>query len=167
MNLAPFYPWIVFFHVLAGFSFVLSHGVSMFMSDRVRREREPDRIRAMLDISKATQPVMYGSLVILLIAGITAGLVGGHFGRGWIWAALAILIAEIAAMYALATRYYAQVRTAAGLASGFGPRAEEVPAAATPQELDRLLSSRRPDVIAVVGSIGLIVIIWLMVVKPF
>ena len=165
--MAAYYPWIVFVHVVAAFSFVLAHGVSMFVSDRVRREREPERIRAMLDISKATLPIMYGSLVILLLAGITAGMVGGHFGRLWIWVALAILIAEVFAMYALASRYYAHVRTAAGLASGFGPRAAEVPAAAEPQELERLLASRRPDVIGIVGSLGLIVIIWLMVVKPF
>lgn len=162
-----YYPWIVFVHVLAAFAFVLAHGVSMFVSDRLRRQREPGQVRALLDVSKATLPVMYGSLVVLLIAGILAGMVGGHFARGWIWAALAILIAEIVAMYALASRYYAQVRTAAGLPSGFGPAATEVPAAAAPQELERLLASRRPDVIALVGSLGLILIIWLMVVKPF
>src|SRR5712691_11713059 len=58
---------------------------------------------------------MYVGLVILLIGGITAAFMAGLWGRGWIWAAIALLVALIAFMYARATRYYGEVRRAAGL----------------------------------------------------
>ncbi len=163
------YPWIVFVHVLAAFAFVVAHGVSMFMADRLRRERAPERAAALLDLSASTLPVLYGSLLVLLIAGILAGIVGGHFGRLWIWLALAILVAEIVAMYALAARYYANVRTALGQVS-YRDRSRgvtEAPTPASPDELERLLASNRANVIGVVGTLGIVVIIWLMVVKPF
>ena len=168
MNLASYYSWIVFVHIIAAFAFVLSHGVSMFMSDQARRQpATPERVGALLDLSRSTLPIMYGSLVVLLIAGILAGMLGGHFGRLWIWVALAILILEIAAMYALAARYYARIRNAVGQASYLDGDGRPAFPAASPEELNALLASRRPDVIGVVGSLGLVVIIWLMVVKPF
>jgi hypothetical protein len=164
-----FYPWIVFVHVLAAFAFVLAHGVSMFVADRVRRERTHERVAAMLDLSAYTLPVMYGSLVVLVLAGILAGMVGGHFARLWIWLAIAILVVEIAAMYALAASYYGRLREAIGQArpARRGQPAPSTPVPVSSEELGSLLASRRVDEISLVGTLGLVVIIWLMVVKPF
>ena len=36
-----------------------------------------------------------------------------------------------------------------------------------PEDLERLATSNRPVVLAVVGGISLVVIIWLMLAKPF
>jgi hypothetical protein len=145
----------------------MAHGVSMWVSDRVRRERDVERIRSLLELSSASIATMYGGLVILLVGGVLAGIVGGHFGRGWIWASIAILIVMIGAMYGLAARYYADVRRAVGLPS-YADRNLGAPAGlASPDELARLLDSRRPDVIAAVGLGGLLLILALMVLKPF
>ena len=40
---------------------------------------------------------------------------GSWFGQAWIWAAIVVLVVIIALMYALASRYYGQVREAVGL----------------------------------------------------
>ena len=40
---------------------------------------------------------------------------GSWFGQLWIWAAIVVLVAIIVLMYALASRYYGQVREAVGL----------------------------------------------------
>jgi uncharacterized membrane protein len=87
-------------------------------------------------------------------------------GRGWIWTAIAILGVMIAFMYARASRYYGEVRRAAGLAY-YIPGKGGGQSAPNAGELTRLLASSRPMELGVVGAIGLLAIIWLMVMKPF
>jgi uncharacterized membrane protein len=167
MDLQPFYSWIVLVHIVGAFLFVMAHGVSVWVSDQVRRERDVERIRSLLSVSSASLGAMYLGLALLLVAGILAGIVGGHFARGWIWTSLVILVAVIVAMYALASRYYADVRRAVGLPAYADRNLATPPPPASPEELDRLLDTRRPAVIAVVGIVGLLAIIVLMVMKPF
>ena len=101
----------------AAFLFVMGHGASMWVSDQIRRERDPARIRALLELSSRSLGLVYVSLLTLLVAGIVAGIMGSRFGRGWIWAAIVVLVAIIVLMYALASRYYGRVREAVGLRS--------------------------------------------------
>jgi hypothetical protein len=162
-----FYPWVVFVHVASAFVFVFAHGVSAFAAYRVRAERDPERIRALLDVSTSGIQAMYAALVLLIVAGIAGGLMRGWFAQGWIWAAIGVLVVEMFAMYGLASRYYGGVRVAVGLPASNAPKGTPPPPPANPQELAALLDSRQPDLIAGVGVIGLLLIIWLMVVKPF
>jgi uncharacterized membrane protein len=159
------YPWVVLIHVLAAFLFILSHGASAFVSYRLRAEREPSRIAALLDLSSSTIGVMYGSLGLLLLAGIAAGIMGNWFSRGWIWLAIGVLFGVTVLMYVVATRYYVTVRRALGQQrpGSSDPAPEPLPT----DQLLALLDSRRPDAIAAIGAIGLVAIVWLMVVKPF
>lgn len=161
------YPWVVLIHVLAAFGFAVSHGVSAFAAFAIRGERDPERIRALLALSGNSLIWLYLSLLVLVVAGITAALLHGWFGSGWPWAAIALLVLIIGAMFGLATRYYATVRQAVGMPSS-ADRKGEPPATPLPaDELARLLDTRRPEAIAVVGFGGLALLIWLMVVKPF
>ena len=162
-----FYPWVVFIHVAAAFLFVMGHGASMWTSDQIRRERDPARIRALLELSSRSLGLVYGSLGTLLIAGIAAGVIGGHFGRGWIWAAIVVLVAVIVLMYALASSYYARVRQAVGMRTYGMPKDAPDPTPVSAEELALLVDTRRPDVIGLVGVIGLLILLWLMVFKPF
>jgi hypothetical protein len=159
------YPWVVFIHVLAAFLFVLAHGASAFVSYRLRAERDPARIAALLDLSSSTLGVMYGSLGVLMLAGIAAGIMGSWFSKGWIWLAIGVLVIVSALMYPVATRYYVTIRQALGLQrpGSSGPAPEPLPT----DQLLALLDSRRPDAIAAIGAVGLVLIVWLMVVKPF
>jgi len=161
------YPWLVLTHVIAAFGFALSHGVSVYASFAIRRQRDPERIRALLELSSMAIGGFYLSLTVLLIAGIAAGIVGNWFGRGWIWAAIGVLIAVTVAMYAMASRYYAQIRSAVGLASMNDKKGEPPPAQIGPDELVALLDTWRPEALAAIGFIGLVLILWLMVLKPF
>ena len=157
------YPWIVFVHVLAAFGFALAHGVSAFAAFSMRARRQPEQVTLLLDLSRLSSSAMYVSLVVLILAGIGAGVMGGWFGQLWIWAAIGVLVAVLVAMFALASPYYARVRMAVGQAPfGRGPAPEPVSAA----ELAALLDSRRPEVITVVGTIGLAALLWLMIFKP-
>ncbi len=161
------YNWIVFLHVAGAFTFVLAHGVSAGVALKLRQEREVPRVQALLDLSNTATQGMYMGLLILLIAGITAAFMGALWGRGWIWTALALLVAMIAFMWVRASRYYGEIRRAAGLAYYILGKGSGAPTAPNSAELGRLLSSSRPMELAGVGAIGLLAIIWLMVMKPF
>jgi hypothetical protein len=161
------YPWIVFVHVAAAFLFVMGHGASMWASDQIRHERDAVRIRALLELSARSLGLVYGALLTLLIAGIAAGIIGGHFARGWIWASIALLVAIAVLMYALGSRYYGRVREAVGLRSYQTPKDAPDPTPVSAEALAALVDTRRADVIGLVGVIGLLVLLWLMLFKPF
>jgi hypothetical protein len=161
------YPWIKLLHVVGAFGFVLAHGASALAAVRIRSEREPSRVAAMLDLSSASLGLMYSSLLVLLAAGVTAGFVGGFWGEAWIWAAIVVLVIVVVAMYPLGSQHYANVRRAVGQKAYSDPKDAPPPTPLAPDELAALLASRRPFVLAAVGGIGLVVILWLMVVKPF
>lgn len=81
-----FYPWIVFIHVTAAFLFVMGHGASMWTSDQIRRERDPARIRALLELSSRSLGLVYTALIALLIAGsppASWAVTSGEDGSGW------------------------------------------------------------------------------------
>src|SRR5262245_53333389 len=161
------YPWMVYLHVLGSFGFVLAHGAATSMAFALRRERNLERIRALLNLSRSTQGVLYGALLLLLVAGVVAGFMGGWWGRGWIWTALAVLLALIVQMFAMGTRYYASVRKATGLeyVDRGKPQPPQPPVSAA--ELDALLQRSPASVLAVSGLLGLAFILWLMMFKPF
>jgi len=168
--LTELYPWIVYVHVSAAFGFVLAHGVAVFVGFRVRKECDRARIAAMLDLSTASQGLMYGSLVILVVAGLAAGGIGGWFGRLWIWTSIGVLLGVAVAMSLVATRHYLRIRQLAG--ATISPRqartlAPTANAESVDQELAARLRSRRPELLAVIGGGGLLIVIWLMMVKPF
>jgi hypothetical protein len=161
-----FYPWIVFLHVLGAFGFVMGHGASAFVSVQLREERDRDRIAALLNLSRQSLGMTYGSLLLLILAGVAAGFAGDWWGADWLWAAIVLLVLMLVVMYAMATPYYKAVRDAAGIRPIHAPESAPVPDP-SPQQLDALLTSSRPMQIMGIGGIGLLLIIWLMVVKPF
>ena len=69
-------------------------------------------------------------------------------------------------MHAVATPFYGRMRAAAGV-PGTEQLASRMKPPPTPPDLDALATSNRPFVLAAVGGIGLALIVWLMVSKPF
>ena len=159
------YPWVVLVHVIAAFLFILAHGASAIVSFRLRAERDPTRVLALLDLSASTIGPMYGTLGLLLLAGIAAGIMGNWFSKGWIWVALGVFIVITVLMYVVATTYYVGIRRALGQVRA-GSK-EPAPQPLPTEQLLALLDSRRPDAIAAIGVVGLVVILWLMEFKPF
>ena len=87
------YTWIIFLHVLSVFTFFLAHGATATVMFKVRGERDPARLSALLDLSPAVSGIMAITLLLILVTGIVGGFMGGWWGHGWIWAALVLLIA--------------------------------------------------------------------------
>jgi amino acid transporter len=152
------YQSIVLAHVLTAFAFVFAHGTSFFTIARLRRERHPDQLRLLLDVSKSSLNVANLAGIALILLGIWAGIEGGWWnnGRMWLWTAVIVLIIVIVLMTVLISRHTYPLRDA--LAKEPGP---------SPDDLERMLSTSQPMIGSVVGSLGPVVIIWLMMTKPF
>lgn len=159
------YPYIVLLHIVGAFVFALAHGVSVAVSFRLRGVQSREQVAGLLELSQMAVGGLYVGLLLLLIGGVWAGFAGEHWGRGWIWTALGILVAIMVAMYAIATPYYARMRAAAGVMTD--PNAVAKFGNPGPDDLARMAGSSRPVWLAIIGGIGLLVILWLMVVKPF
>lgn len=160
------YPWIVFLHVASAFTFLLTHGASAAVAFRLRQEKSPERIRALLELSTATVKVMYLSLLLLLLSGIVAAFLGRWWSRGWIWASLGILIAITVAMTLISARAYYPLKAALGLPDPWG-NAELPPEPASEDEIAAILAAGRPELLTLIGLGGWIVVLWLMMFKPF
>jgi hypothetical protein len=150
------YGWWMFVHVVGVLGFLAAHGATAAVALRLRTERDLARVRALLDLSRATRPWMYVSLLVLIAGGIVTGFLGHWWSQGWIWAGMGVLVVMLVAAFPLAVPYYVRVRRAVTEGSDV-----------TPQVLDELLSSPRPLVIAGVETALLLVVVWLMVLKPF
>lgn len=154
------YQWWVFIHIVGAVGFILSHGVSTGTALRIRHERNPDRIRALLQVSASATGVLYISILLLLLGGIVAGVDRHWFEQGWIGVALGVFVAEMIFMYAVTVPYYRRVRKILTIEEAGG-------AAVGPDEIKALVSSGVPVLSFWVGIVGLLFIVYLMVLKPF
>ena len=159
------YPWVVFAHVLGAFGFATTHGISAAVALRLRHERDIDRVRALLELSQIATGGMYTSLMVLLTGGIAAAFIAGLWGRGWVWAAMAILVLTMGYMYARASRFYGALRGSAGFENYQAPKG--TPIAVDEGKMAELLASSRPLELAGIGVVALVAILWLMFFKPF
>ncbi len=161
------YGTIVYLHVAGVFLFLLSHGGSANVAIQLKHERNPDRIRALLDLSVWSYIGMYIGLLLLLITGIVAGFMSSAWGRGWIWASIILLVVMVVPMGLLGSNYYGKVRTAVGLQPYRRTAQVELGPVASETELAALLNSNRPLILTAIGLGGLLIILWLMMFKPF
>jgi hypothetical protein len=158
------YPWLVITHIVAAFAFVMAHGVSVYVIYRVRQESDRTRLTALLDLSAGSLNLAGISLLVVLVAGIAAGISLGAFSRGWIWASIAVLVVVIGVMTPLAAIPLNKVRHALGLKIRGD---KEAPPPASDEELAALRAALRPILPATIGGLGLTALVILMRFKPF
>ena len=70
------YPWLVFLHVLGVFGFLMAHGISAGAAFALRRERNLERVRALLDLSSSSLGILHSSIMILFLTRIVIGFMG-------------------------------------------------------------------------------------------
>jgi hypothetical protein len=167
MDLTPFIGWIVFLHVVAAFVFAAGHGVSMLAAFQVRREQDRARMAALLDMSALSLAAAVIALLVLLATGILAGIVLQSFGRAWIWVSLVLLVVIGGLMSPLGIGYFNGIRAALGQRTRDLKEADPDPVPAADAELAAILASRRPEQLLLIGGGGFILILWLMMFRPF
>jgi plastocyanin len=153
------YNWWVLLHLVGVFGFLAAHGVSMAAAFRLRRERDPAKVNELLQLSASSTRWFYVSLGALTLGGTAAGFVGHWWSQAWIWISVGVLLVVMVLMYALARPFYRKVGVIARAKAGGSE-------AVTDGEFDALLRSRTPDVVTLVGVLGLLAILYLMLFKP-
>ena len=162
-------PWLILLHVLGAFGFLAAHGISMGVFFRMRKERDRGRLTTLLEFSTVYLGALYLFLLVLLVSGVAAGIVGGRWTNGelWLWVSLGVLIATTVAMYYLMTYPVAAIRSGLGIQVMDDKKKGIMPTPVSDAELEVLLTSRRPVIGAAVGIGAILVITWLMEMKPF
>ena len=161
------YQWIVLLHIIGAFLFVISHGASGWVVNVIRRERDVPRIAALVDLSSTSLVLAYVGLLLLLVGGIWAGIFNDWFKFGWIWAALIVFVAVATGMYLVATPFFKRLRLALGQRVQGMPKDAPDPVRASDDEILAIAGAAPANILNVIGFGGLLVILWLMVLKPF
>ena len=151
------YRFWLFVHLGGLLLFVAGHGSSAAAGMRLRRERDPARMAALLDASASARGSTYAGMALLGAGGLADAFLGHWWSAGWVWVSVGAFLAMAAILVALAIPYYRRLRHAVALAAAGGGN----------EEIDQLSQSPVPLTILAVGLVGLGVILWLMVFKPF
>jgi hypothetical protein len=155
------YDWWVLIHIVGVVGFLLAHGVSSWVALRIRGERSPERLRALLDVSASTTVAFYVATLLLLLGGIAAGVDGHLFGaEAWISVSLGVFVAEMGFMLAVTSPYYRRLRRVMAIEQRGGT-------AVGAAEIEEIVASPVPLVTLWVGTVGLLFIVYLMAIKPF
>lgn len=155
-----FYPWFVLAHLVGLVLFAICHGASAFMAFRVRAERDPVVVDSLLKVGQLSVGPMYLGLLLLAVGGIGAAAGGNLWGKPWILGSIGVFVVVLVVMWAVASPYYMGLRKAL---EERGPDGRPTIDAAT---LAPMLDTRRPEILTAVGTVGLVLLVWLMVIKP-
>ena len=153
------YLWLVALHLIGLVVFVMCHGVSMFVVFKIRNERNREVIVALLDLASRANQAMYIGLLLLAIGGLGAAWNAGLLLAPWVIGSYVVLVVTIVVMYATGSGFYYPLRE--------GLEGSEKVARFEDEELfTKLATSSRPFLLAGVGLTALVVLVWLMVLKP-
>ncbi len=153
------YQWWIYVHLAGVFGLLASHGVSMGVALRLRKERDPARVVTLLELSSLSVKPFYVSLLVLLAGGIGATTVAKLWSAPWIHMSIGTLVAVSVAMLIVARPYYRKVAFVARAMAGGSQ-------AVTSQEFEAVLRSWRGTAVVAMGVVALGGILHLMLFKP-
>jgi 4-hydroxybenzoate polyprenyltransferase len=142
------YRWILFVHIASVLGLLLVHPVTVAF--HLKAERNDIRIRELLEVSEKASALRWFFFALTIASGLVLGFLGSWWGAAWIWTALAIFVLIGVVM----NRYG-------------GRMIDRISDTRDDAEMERLLTRFRPWVLAGTGTGGLLVILYLMLFKPF
>lgn len=154
------YNWVVFLHMLAVFAFLFIHGVSARVMFQFRYEEDPERSLALFNLLPGTRQMRF-LVALVVITGLIAGFMGNWWGRGWIWASLGLLAVVYIVHKVYVGRFLDPIEETAERAIKEGKSKSAMDAFVAAR------ASQYPIVISAVGITGILIILWLMMFKPF
>jgi hypothetical protein len=161
------YGWIIFLHVISAFIFFMAHGISIGVALRLRRERQLDRLRMLLELSDASRMFVHPSLLVVLLSGIAGGFMLDWWRMGWIWVSLALLVLITLVMFRGVSPSFNKLRKAVGSPYREGGKKQPALEAAPAAEIEALITSGNMVVMTGIGIGIMAVIVYLMMFKPF
>ena len=159
--------WLIFLHVLGALTFFLAHGASAAMVFRLRKESELERIRAVLDLSSSTFGLMFGGFLVMGITGLVLPFMMQLWGEIWIWASIVLMLFVTFYMTVFKRNTYDVVRKMAGMEYMEGNKIAEAVDPAPIEETTAFAQAIPTRGMLIVGYLIPVIVLWLMVFKPF
>ena len=161
------YDWVVFGHIMAVILLFAAHGVSAYAMFRVRSEKDRARLSAILDMSSGSLMVAGIALIVVFVLGIGAAIMGDHFSKAWPWVAIVLLVVITGVMTPLAGTPMTRVRKALGMPVQGDKKTDPPRVPGTDEEVAAAQAALRPEISAIIGVAGVLILSWLMSAKPF
>jgi hypothetical protein len=166
-EMLTFVPWLIFLHTLSAITFFLGHGTSVAMAFRIRKETDLTRIRAMLDLSESTMIVTFVAFFIMGLSGLVMPFILKLWGKGWIWASIVLMVIVLFQMVFMNEKRYKILRKLVGLPYRQGHQILQAEAPASQAEVGAHIQKMNVTDLVVVGYVIPMIVLWLMVFKPF
>ena len=162
------YQIVVFLHVVFVFGYLLAHGVSAAVAFALKKERDLNRVRALLDLSAASYPAMLWTLLAIVVFGLAAAFLNMVWWRmGWIWVSIVVLVVIVVLMAIHGSAVFGEIRKAVGLPYMVKGKPFPAEPVKSDEEIHAALAKVNPTLLLVIGYGGFAVIAWLMRFKPF
>lgn len=160
--------WLVFAHVLSAVALFAVHAPSIAAMLMLRRPKHDEALRAILHMSQISTGATWAAWAALGITGALLASIEHAWRATWVWSSVIVLVLVTGSMSPLAARAFNELRGALGAAWFDGRRMQPatgiVDAASRDAALDRI--RRRVPVVLTIGTLGAVVLVWLMVYKP-
>ena len=160
-------PWLVFLHTLSALLFFLAHGTSVAMTFQIRKERDFARIGALLDLSASTFKFMILSFLALGLTGLAMPFILKIWNQGWVWASVILMVVVIVQMGMMNDKRYKHLRRMIGQPYMIGGKHFPAEAPASQSEVEAHIQKLKVGELVGVGIVIPIIVLWLMVFKPF
>ena len=161
------YPWVVIAHVFFVIISFGAHGTSAFAMFQARREPDRTRLAAVLDLSQASLGVAGVGLILAVVLGIVAAIMGEHFSRYWPWAAIVVVVLTFGAMTPIGANPMSDLRKSLGLPVRGDKPGQPPRAPGSNADIAAAQARLRPDLLSIIGLVAIAILVWLMEAKPF
>jgi hypothetical protein len=159
--------WLVFIHILSALTFFLAHGTSAAMAFQIRKEKDIERIKAMLDLSNTTMVFLLISFLVLGISGLILPFLFRVWNTGWVWLSIVLMLVVFFWMVFMNERNYKVLRKLVGLPYRVGGKELPAEPPANREEIQAHIRSINVTQLVVIGYVIPAFVAWLMTFKPF
>jgi len=157
------YPWVVYVHVAVIFIFLIQHAAEIISTFKLREQKEPEGVFATYSFMPANNTRnLRITYLLIIVTGAVAGFMSTWWKQGWMWTALGVMILIWIAMYRFGGNYLTAVDTVTEQALKNKDDESAI------EKFRRDLKSRRePEIMTITSVIGMLIILCLMMFKPF
>ena len=159
--------WLVFLHVLSAFTFFSCTWNVCCGGIQDPSETNFDRIRAMLDLSAFTIRTLFRAFLAMGLTGLALPFVLKLWGKGWVWISIVLMLIVAIQMGLMDERRYKVLRRLVGLPYMKGSKEYPAEEPASQQDVQEFLKGLKTTDLVVYGFVIPIIVLWLMMFKPF
>jgi hypothetical protein len=163
---SEFVNWLLFIHILSAITFFLAHGAAAAMVFRLGKETNPERMRAMLDLSVSGVPVYLLSFLILGVTGIAMPFIYETWHMRWLWVSI-VLMLGVAIWMSRAGNHYHTLRKLLGLPYREGNKEQPAQPPASDEAIIEHARKTNVTQAVIAGYVIPAFVLWLMVFRPF